>query len=73
MVMGLVFRVSLANHSDSKSFLVVHALLSQHGFQQEGFREVVGHVASPLDLSSTLAVGVFLTRTSCHKVTHAYG
>ena len=27
--MGLVSRLSLANHSDSESFLVVHALLSQ--------------------------------------------
>ena len=71
--MGLVFRVSLANHSDSKSFLVVHALLSQHDFQQVGFREVVGQVASPLDLSRTLAVGVFLTSTSCHEITHAKG
>ena len=28
MVMGLVSRLSLANHSDSESFLVVHALFS---------------------------------------------
>ena len=27
--MGLVSRLSLANHSDSESFLVVHALFSQ--------------------------------------------
>ena len=32
MVMGLVSGVSLASHSDSESFLVVHALLSQEGF-----------------------------------------
>ena len=31
MVMGLVSGWSLANHSNSKSFLVVHALLSQDG------------------------------------------
>ena len=31
MVMGLVSRWSLANHSNSESFLVVHALLSQDG------------------------------------------
>ena len=31
MVMGLVSRWSLANHSDSESFLVAHALLSQDG------------------------------------------
>ena len=31
MVMGLISRLSLANHFDSESFLVVHALLSQDG------------------------------------------
>ena len=36
MVMGLVSRLSLANYSDSGSFLVVHALLSQDG-TQKGF------------------------------------
>ena len=41
---------------------------------------MVGHVMSPFDLSLTLPVGggllvssVFLTRTSCHKTTHANG
>ena len=48
MVMGLV---SLANHSDSESFPVVHALFSQDGCQREGFWEVVGQVVSPFDLS----------------------
>jgi len=43
MVMGLVSRLPLANHSDSESFLVVHALLSQDGCQR-GFWEVVRHV-----------------------------
>ena len=57
MVMGLVSGLSLANHSDSESFLVVHALFSQDGCQKEGFWEVVGHVVSPLDLSRTLPVG----------------
>ena len=51
MVLGLVSRLSLANHSDSESFLVVHALFSQDGCQQEGFWEVVGHVVVPFDLS----------------------
>ena len=37
MVMGLVSWLSLANHSDSESFLVVHALFSQEGCQREGF------------------------------------
>ena len=53
---GLVSRLSLANHSDSESFLVVHALFSQDGCQREGFWEVVRHV-SPFDLSRILSVG----------------
>ena len=57
MVMGLVSRLSLANHSDSESFLVVHALFTQDGCQRGGFWEVVGHVVSPFDLSQTLPVG----------------
>ena len=56
MVMGLASRLSLANHSDSESFLVVHTLFSQDGCQR-GFWEVVGHVVSPFDLSQTLPVG----------------
>ena len=51
MVMGLVSGWSLANHSDSESFLVVHALFSQDGHQQEGFWEVTGPAVSPFDLS----------------------
>ena len=50
MVIGLVSGLSLANHSDSESFLVVHALFSQDGCQREGFWEVVRHVVSPFDL-----------------------
>ena len=57
MVMGLISRLSLASHSDSESFLVVHTLFSQDWCQQEGFWEVVGHVVSPFDLSWTLLVG----------------
>ena len=56
MVMGLVSGLSLANHSDSGS-LLVHALLSQGGCQQEGFWEVEGHVASPFDLFRALLIG----------------
>ena len=56
MVMGWVSGLSLANHSDSESFLVVHALFSQDGYQR-GFWEVVGQVVSPFDLSRTLLVG----------------
>ena len=40
-----------SSSSDSESFLVAHALFSQHGCQREGFWEVVGHVVSPFDLS----------------------
>ena len=57
MVMGLVPRLSLANHSDSGSFLVGHALLSQDGCQQEGFWEVEGHMVLPFDLYRTLPIG----------------
>ena len=57
MVMGWVSRLSLASHSDSESFLVVHALFSQDGCQRGGFWEVVGQVVSPFDLSRTLLVG----------------
>ena len=39
MVIGYVSRLSLANHSDSGSFLVTRTLLNQHGFQQKGFSE----------------------------------
>ena len=51
MVIGLVSGVSLANHSDSESFLVGQALISQDGRQREGFWEVVGRVVSPFDFS----------------------
>ena len=57
MVMGLVSGLSLANHSDSESFLVVYAVFSQDGCQREGFWEVVGQVVSPFDLSRTLQFG----------------
>ena len=56
MMMGLVSGLSLANHSDSESFLVVHTLFSQDGCQREGFWEVVRHMVSPFDLSGTLPV-----------------
>ena len=60
MVMGLVSRLFLANHSDSESFLVVHALFSQDGCQRGGFWEVVGHVVSPFDLSRTCGGGLLV-------------
>ena len=55
-MVGLVSGLSLASHSDSESFLVVHALFSQDGCQQR-FWEVAGHVVSPFDLSRILPVG----------------
>ena len=55
-VMGLVSGSSLANPSDSESFLVVHALSSQDGCQRGGFWEVVRQVVSPFGLSWTLPV-----------------
>ena len=57
MVMGSVSGLSLANHSDSESFLVVHSLFSQDGGQSEGFWEVVRHVVSLFHRSRTLSVG----------------
>ena len=57
MVMGLVSGWSLANHSNSESFLVAHASLSQDGCQRERFWEVDGRMVSPFDLSRTLLVG----------------
>ena len=57
MVMGLVSGWSLANHSNSESFLVAHASLSQDGCSREGFWEVDGHVLSPFNLSQALRVG----------------
>ena len=56
MVMRLVLGC-LFNHSDSGSFLMVHALSIQDGCQWEGFWEVVEYVVSPFDLSWTLLVG----------------
>ena len=57
MVMGIVSGLSLINQSDSESFLVVPALLSQDEGQWEGFLDVVWHMVSPFDLSWTLPVG----------------
>ena len=54
VVMGLVSGLSLANYSDSRSFLVTHASLSQDGFQREGFWEVgwTYGLASPFSIWS---------------------
>ena len=58
MELGLVPGLSLANHSDSESYLVVQALLSHDGCQREGFWEVISHMVSPFDLSRIFPVGV---------------
>ena len=74
MAVGLVSTLFLANLLTQESFLVVHALLSQDGYQQEGFWDVVRHMVSPFDLSGTLQVSAaFLSRPSCCKITHANG
>ena len=39
IVMVIFSGLSLANRSDSGSFMVAHTLLSQDGFQLEGFWE----------------------------------
>ena len=51
MEVGLISGLSLANHSDSGSFLVAHLLFSQDVFQQGGFWKVAGHMVSPFDFS----------------------
>ena len=59
-VMGLVSRLSLGNHSDSRSFLEVHISLSQDSRKKDSGR-LVGHVGwsflSPFDLSQILLNG----------------
>ena len=65
MVLGLVSQLSLANHSDSVSFLVVHTLFSQMDFSEEDSGRLVGQVASPFDPSQILLVGgIFLVPCS---------
>ena len=56
--MGLVSGLSLADHSDSRVLPSgVSAVFNQDECQKEEFCEVVGHVVSHFDLSSTLPVG----------------
>ena len=57
MVTGLVSGLSLANHSDSESFLVMHALFSQDGCQQEGTLPVGGVSLVPCSLPGPHANG----------------
>ena len=84
--MGLVSGLFLAKRlacahiwSDSGSFLVVHASLSQDGFQHEDFWEVgrtYYQLASPPSfwpLLNSPARTVLFIRTSCRETTHASG
>ena len=81
MVMGLVSRLSLANHSDSGSFLVALAWLNQDGFQHEGFWEIgrmYGLLLPPSGRSkfSRLVFGgrtAFFIGTSCCETTQISG
>ena len=84
MVMGLVSRLSLISHSDSRFFLVVCTSLSQDGFQWGGFWEIgrTYGLAFPLSfkLSWILPVGGSLlipcslpAPPVCCKRTHACG
>ena len=78
MVMGLVSGWSLANHSNSESFLVVHNAqprwMLARGILGSGW---TGSVSSrPFPNSSSwwwLISSIFLIRISCHKTTHANG
>ena len=75
--MGLVSGWSSANHSNSESFLVVHASFSQdlaRGILESG--RTCGASFWPFLNSSgwrQLISSVFLIRISCHKTTHAEG
>jgi len=78
MVMGLVSGWSLANHSNSESFLVAHALLSQWMLARGilGSGQTCSVSFWPFLNSSSwwwLISSVFLIRISCHKTTHANG
>ena len=78
-VIKWVSRLPLANHCDSGSILVVHALLCQDGFQRGGFWEVGrprGIYFWPFLSSSSLwwfVSSMYLNRISHHKITHSNG
>ena len=78
IVMGLVSRLCLVNHSDSGTFLLVYSLHSQEEFQWGGFWEAIGYMASfwPFPNSSGwwwLVSSMFPAGISICKVTHADG
>ena len=80
-VTGLVSELSLANHSNSGSFPVASASLSQDGSQQGGFWEIGGthELVSPSDLCRLPPVGGILLvlrslpRPPVIKMAHASG
>ena len=77
--MGLVSGWSLANHSNSESFLVAHGIAQPRWMLARGIVEsgqTCGVSFRPFPDSSGwwwLTSSVFLIRTSCHKTTHANG
>ena len=76
MVIGLVSGLSLANHSES--FLVVSSLVQPKWMPERilGGGQTCGVSFWPFPNSSSwwrLISSMFLTRTSCHKTTHANG
>ena len=75
MVTGLVSGLSLVNHSNSGSFLVAHCC----SVKMNASKEDSGRWSDTWCLLSTfpgwwwLLSSVFLTRTSCCKITHVNG
>ena len=73
MVMGLVSGLSLVNHSDSESFLVVPRWMPAR-ILGGGQTCSVSFWSFPNSSSLWWFISfVFLTRTSCHKTTHTNG
>ena len=80
--MGLVSGLFLANHSDSESFPVDASLSMHHSAKMDDREKDSGKWSDTWCLLLTfpelfqlvrLISSVFLTRTSCHKTTHANG
>ena len=68
MIIQLVSELSLANHSDSGSFLVTHTSCSQDGFQWEGFWKV----GRTCRLESPLSFWCFLNSSGWKPVSSAF-
>ena len=78
MVMGLFSGLSLANISDSESFLVVHTLFCQVDIREKDsgrWSDMWCHLLTfpELLLVAEAYSSVFLTGTSCRKTTYANG